>query len=128
MTEINQVYRTAKKHLQPLLLMLRCEHKYELGWADVHWIGLGASGWIENKLIPASGRCPDHFTLEQMIWGETIVSMPGGRWHLLGLRGDTWYLLTAQQARTWFDGGPLEGAVQQRGRFPTREILRELVK
>ncbi len=59
------------------------------------------------------------------MWGECEYAV-GGRWHLLGLRLSEpaeWWLMTAPQAREWFDGAAPEPAVRASGRFPLREVL-----
>jgi hypothetical protein len=42
---------------------------------------------------------------------------------LLGRCGPEWWLLTAPQARAWFEGHAPEPAVRASGRFPLREVL-----
>ena len=133
MTEASQVRAQLRSHVGPLLRLVATSAPVAVANSDVpdhHWCGRGASGWIESKLIPASGRRPDHFTLGQLMWGEEEVAA-GGRWHLLGLVQSAparWVLYDTVGARAWF-----EGAADDRwlfsvsGRFPTRELLRALI-
>jgi len=98
---------------------------FEGGIPDWHYTMLrgGVSGWLEDKLIPPSRRCPAIFTIDQILWGEAEVAA-GGRWHLLGLesRTRTWMLFDVIQARAWFDGLDYDLVVEARGPFPTKEI------
>lgn len=123
MTEATQVDAAVRRHLGPLGRFRRVTHAVDPGWPDFYYVVRGTSGWLEDKLIPPSLRCPAKFTLDQLLWAEEEIAA-GGRWHLLGLetRSRTWYLLNARQAREWFDGGGLTAAVVARGTFPTREI------
>jgi hypothetical protein len=123
MTEVNQVDAAVRRHLGPLGRFKRVTHATEAGWPDWHWAMRGRSGWLEDKLIPPSRRCPGAFTLDQITWGEEEVRA-GGSWHLLGLepRTRTWLLVTVGHARIWFDGGPLNAEVEETGVFPTKAI------
>jgi len=122
MTEATQVNGAIRSHLGPLGLFIRMEHAFDVGVADWYYQLRGAMGWIEAKLIVKSGRRPDHFTREQLMWGEAIVAH-GGRWHLLGLRDpQTWVLYDAYQARAWFDNKENKPLVSYNGSFPTRLI------
>jgi len=121
-TERNQVNAVARKHLAPYGLWRRCEHSFEAGWADCYYVLCGRQGWLECKLIPGAP-----FTIEQLLWGEQEVAA-GGRWHLLAKRADEWLLLNVMQARLWYETGMLTGVVQERGKFPTRTILKELTR
>ena len=125
MTEANQVDAAVRRHLGPLGRWIRMQSAIDAGVPDWHYTMLrgGVSGWLEDKLIPPSRRCPGTVTLDQILWGEAEVAA-GGRWHLLGLepRTRTWLLMTSGQARAWFDGGPLAAVIESTGRFPTREI------
>lgn len=126
MTERRQVNHTARRYLAPYGRWLRFENRIgDGGWPDQYYILRGVSGWVESKLIPASGRCPDNFTLLQVIWGEEETAA-GGRWHLLGLRESEpaeWWLLDSKLAREWYNGQNVTPLVQISGRFPLREIL-----
>jgi hypothetical protein len=87
------------------------------------------TGWIESKLIPASGKRPDKFTLEQLMWGEE-ETVAGGRWHLFGLvqsKPACWVLYDAPRARAWYEGSDVEPIFAISGRFPTRELLRAIL-
>lgn len=106
----------------------------EPGTPDWYYRMRGAAGWVEAKLIPATGRCPEHFTLEQLMWGEDEVKY-GGRWNLLGLREGRarqpreWVVFDAAGARDWFEGAALADTAIYRevGPFPTRDIAFLLV-
>lgn len=122
MTEATQVDAAVRRNLGPLGRWKRVTHP-EPGWPDWAWTMRGKSGWVEDKLIPPSRRCPPKFTLDQLVWAED-EARAGGSWHLLGLepQSRTWFLLTVGQAREWFDGGELTALVIARGVFPTKEI------
>lgn len=100
----------------------------DAGVPDWYYVLRGTPGWLEDKLIPPSRRCPDTFTREQLMWGEAEVAA-GGRWHLLGLepRTRTWLLFNAAQARAWFDGEDYDLTVEATGLFPTKAIALALV-
>lgn len=122
MTERNQVHAVARKYLAPFGRFERVDTPLADGWPDVYYNLRRVSGWIEEKIVEPSGRCPDHLTLEQVMWGEAEVRA-GGRWYLLARCGSTWWLMTAAACRVWREGGPAEPIFAIRGRFPTREIL-----
>lgn len=125
MTEANQIDAAVRTHLGPYGHWVRIPPGFEAGLPDWHYTMLrgGISGWIEDKLIPASRRCPALFTIDQLLWGEAEVAA-GGRWHLLGLepRTRTWMLFNAAQARAWFEDRDHDLVVETTGSFPTREI------
>ena len=123
MTEATQVDDAVRRHLGPLGHFKRVTHATEAGWPDWCYTMRGISGWLEDKLIPPSRRCPSLFTLDQLLWGEAEVAA-GGRWHLLGLepRTRTWLLFNAQQARAWFDGLNHDYMVEAAGPFPMKAI------
>lgn len=128
MTEVNQVHTNVRRHLGPYGLWLRFEDKLQLGVPDWHYVSRGNVGWMEAKVVPAAGKCPRHFTLEQLMWGGAYVAA-GGRWCLLALvlsEPATWRLYDVLGARAWFDGRPDLWAFSISGRFPTREILDEV--
>jgi hypothetical protein len=122
MTESNQVNRALREHLGPFGRMLRVEHRLEIGWPDWHYTLRGVSGWIEAKLFPRSGRAPEAFTLDQLIWGEEEIRA-GGRWTLLGRRGDEWVAYDAPGARALFDGRSNAPLFALPGPFPVRAAL-----
>jgi hypothetical protein len=124
-TERNQVNVTARRFYKPYGRWERLESRIGVGWPDQYYVLRGVSGWVESKLIPASGARPKEFTLDQLIWGELEVAA-GGRWHLLGLRQSEpaeWWLLDPVLARLWYEGEPCEPLVRISGRFPLRETL-----
>jgi hypothetical protein len=123
-TEANQVDAAVRRHLGPLGRFKRVTHATEPGWPDWHYVCRGQQGWLEDKLIPPSCRCPGTFTLDQLIWGEAEAAA-GGRWHLLGLepRSRTWLLFNAHQARRWYDGLDHDLTVEATGLFPTKELV-----
>lgn len=124
MTEANQVNGAIRAHLGPLGLFRRCEHAYDVGWPDWWYALRGTSGWIEAKLIPATGQCPDHFTLDQIFWAEKTVAH-GVPWFLLGLRAPrSWVLYDVGSARKWFDGIENLPIFDIPGKFPTAEVVR----
>lgn len=126
MTERNQVDGAVSAHLGPLGRFVRIDSAFAAGVPDWHYVLRGTSGWIESKLVPRSGRRPDHFTREQLLWGEAEVAA-GGRWFLLALREPRiWLLYDALGARAWFDGTGNRPIVESPGRFPTREIVRAI--
>ena len=123
MTEISQINSIVRRHLAPLGRFIRMESSIIVGLPDWYYVLRGQSGWIEAKLVPPSKRCPSHFTLDQILWGEAEVAA-GGRWHLLGLEPRTraWMLFDVGQARAWFDGENHDLVAEATGPFPTREI------
>ena len=123
MTEANQIDAAVRHHLGPLGRWVRMPPGFEGGVPDWHWTMRGRSGWLEDKLVPASRRCPGTFTREQLMWAEAEVAA-GGRWHLLGLepRTRTWMLFDVGQARAWFDDRDHDLVLEATGPFPTREI------
>jgi len=134
-TEASQVRAALRRHLGPHLRLVPFSEPQAVrrtGVPDHYWIGKagalrGVSGWIESKLIPANGAAPEHFTLEQEMWGREEVAA-GGRWHLLGLvesRPARWVLYDAPRGRAWREGIANDPLLAVSGRFPTREILRE---
>ncbi len=131
MTETNQVHDVAKRHLAPYGRWDRVDNAAHLGWPDVDYTLFGVHGYCEEKIIPASGRCPDHFTLEQLMWGEREVAL-GGRWFLLGRQAmahnriATWILYDAPGARVWFEGDAERWLFRTIGDFPTRQVLDRL--
>lgn len=122
MTESSQVWSVARKYLAPFGRIQRLENRLDVGWPDSVYTLRRVSGWLELKLVPTSGRCPEHFTLDQLTWGELEVAA-GGRWHLLARRGREWVLYDAVGARAWFDGTENAPLIAQTGRFPLRDIL-----
>lgn len=128
MTEKRQVNHTARRYLAPYGRWTRIENRVGDGTPDQHYTLRAVSGWVESKLIPASGACPAEFTRDQLMWGEAETAA-GGKWFLLGLRLSApaeWWLLDAPTARAWFEGRPFEPLVRVSGRFPLREILDRL--
>lgn len=107
MTERNQVNKTVGAILRPYGRWQRLEHAHDRGWPDVAYTLLGVSGWAESKLIPTNGKCPEIFTLEQLMWGEAEVKA-GGLWHLIGRRESAgeWWILDVEAARAWYEGVP----------------------
>ena len=125
MTEATQVDDAVRRHLGPLGHFKRVTHATEAGWPDFHFVLRGQQGWLEDKLIPPSRRCPSTFTLDQLRWGEAEVAA-GGSWHLLGLepRTRTWMLFNVVQAGMWFAGRDGYGlVVEATGVFPTKELV-----
>lgn len=126
MTEATQVWHQLRDKLTPFGRLERCEHAFASGWPDVYYNLRRVSGWLELKLAPASGRCPEHLTREQVLWG-CEEERAGGHWYLLVKLGDgTWVLLTAGQANSWQLGGNLayvEPLLQRSGPFPWRAVL-----
>jgi hypothetical protein len=123
MTEVNQIDAAVKHHLSPYGRFVRMQSAIDAGVPDFHYAMCGTSGWLEDKLIPASRRCPNAFTLDQLLWGEAEVAA-GGRWHLLGLepRTRTWMLFNVAQARRWFGGLDHDLVIEAAGPFPTKAI------
>ncbi len=124
MTEANQVDAAVRRHLGHLGRWQRMTHATEPGWPDWRYIMRGQQGWLEDKLIPPSRRCPATFTRDQILWGEAEIAA-GGRWHLLGLepRTRTWMLFNAAQARRWFDDLDHDLVVEAVGLFPTKALV-----
>lgn len=127
MTERNQVNEMVKRHLGPLGRFVRIENPINPGTPDWHYVLRGVSGWLEDKLIPPSRRCPGAFTLDQLLWGEAETAARG-RWHLLGLepRTRTWMLFDAAQARAWYENRDHDLVVEETGPFPTKAIAQAL--
>lgn len=126
MTEATQVWHVVRDNYSIFGILRRCEHAYEKGWPDVSYVLRRVSGWLELKLAPASGRCPDHLTWEQVLWGLE-EQKAAGRWYLLAkLEDDTWVLLDAKGAESWYRGGNLsyvQPLLQRSGPFPWRAVL-----
>jgi len=128
MTEAYQVYRAVNRDLAPYGRFIRVSDSTASGIPDYYYLVRGASGWLECKLLPLSGRCPDHFTLEQLLWGEEETAH-GGRWYLLGLCGNEWSLRDPVGARAFRDGKRERPTLLvQRGPFPSRDILKILIR
>lgn len=127
MTESSQVGATARKwlHAPPAFVYQRVENSLVKGWPDADYLLLGVAGKVEHKLLPKSGACPKHFTLEQLKFGMTW-SAAGGLWHLLGLRVDEWRLYDVAGAREFYYGRADAPLVAVRGSFPTGAILEYL--
>lgn len=130
MTEATQVWKVMRPLVAPYGRFKRIEsNSTELGIPDLSYTLLsprGRQGWLELKLFDAIGRCPLHFTRNQIMWGEDEVEA-GGNWHLFGRWESTWLLYDAAEARKLFDGEESSPIFQQSGRFPLRELLRELM-
>lgn len=121
MTESSQVWHVTREHLSPFGRLVRIENRLEIGFPDVYFCLRGQSGWIELKLLPLSGRVPDHFTREQLLWGRAEYEA-GGRWYLLGKRGAHWVLYDYPKAEQWFKGQEAR-LFSVEGKFPTKLIL-----
>lgn len=122
MTEARQVHEPARRALAPFGRFLRVDNPLTPGGADTYYILRQVPGWIEEKVVPPSGRCPDHFTREQLLWGEAEVRA-GGRWYLLARCGPEWWLMDVGAARRWFEGGEAEPMLRAAGAFPTKQVL-----
>ena len=127
MTESSQVGATARKrlHAPPAFLYQRVENALVKGWPDADYLLLGVAGKVEHKLLPKSGACPKHFTLEQLKFGMTWCAA-GGLWHLLGLREDEWRLYDITGAREFFYGRADAPIVAVRARLPQAALFRIL--
>ena len=122
MTEVYQVNNMVKKYLAPYGRVERIENRLTSGWPDYYLLLRRVPSWLECKLIEPSGKIPDHFTLDQIMWGEAEVRN-GGRWHLLARCGPAWWLMDSAGCRSWYQGGPPVPLFSITGRFPVREIL-----
>lgn len=122
MTEAAQVHKVAYRYMAPFGRMVRVENRLLVGTPDAYYVLRRISGWLEEKIVPKSGRPPKHFTLDQILWGEDEVRS-GGRWYLLARCEAEWWLMDIVQARKWWAGEPAAPSVRMTGRFPTREIL-----
>jgi hypothetical protein len=112
------------------------QDRVALGVPDFYYLLKGVSGWLECKLIPSNGHCPQHLTLEQVMWGEEEV-VKGGHWYMLGLRVTHWQLYDVLGARALYANKHQAGIPKSTdkgerqdhalftlaGHFPTREIL-----
>lgn len=130
MTEATQVWAVCRKHVAPYGRWKRIEDRLEAGVPDVSYTLLrpyGRQGWLELKLFRDENRCPYHFTLEQLMWGEAEEAA-GGNWHLLGRCGSTWLMYDVVEARILFEGGQATPCFRISGRFPLRELLLELAR
>lgn len=125
MTEANQVHSVASKYLTPFGRFERVDNPLVDGFPDVYYNLFGVSGWVEEKLISLNGKAPDHFTLDQLLWGERETAL-GGRWFLLGRCGPAWVLYDAPGARAWYEGTAERWLFRLTGRFPLREVLDRL--
>jgi len=130
MTEATQVWKVMRPLVAPYGRFKRIEsHSTDSGIPDLSYTLLnprGRQGWLELKLFDAIDRCPHHFTRDQIMWGEAEIEA-GGNWHLFGRYESTWLLFDAAQARKLFDGEATSPIIRQSGRFPLRELLRELM-
>ena len=124
-TEATQVKAVARRYLAPYIRLVAIEGVFAPGVPDFYYCGWGVSGWCEAKLIPTSGRRPDHFTLDQLLWGEAEIAA-GGLWHLLGRSGAYWIMYDALGARAWYEGAAERWLFRISGRFPLREVLDRL--
>lgn len=124
MTEAAQVHKVAARYLAPFGRLVRIENRLtdKLGLPDVYYVLRHVQGWLEEKIVPASGRPPKHFTLDQVQWGEEEIRA-GGRWHLLARCDREWWLMDVRQARQWWEGAPAVPLIRVTGRFPMREVL-----
>lgn len=119
------VWKVARTYLSPYGRLVRIENQIGSGTPDLFYTLRKISGWLELKLLPESGAVPDHFTREQLMWGQAEAAA-GGRWHMLGRSGAAWVLYDAPRARRWFDGEANDPIFAVTGRFPLREVLDEL--
>lgn len=125
MTEANQVCRIVSDRLRPYGRIIRIQDAVGIGIPDYYYCVKGVSGWLECKLLPKNGRCPEHFTLAQVLWAEEEV-LNGGRWFLLGKRATEWLLYDAVGARAFKNGDKAWTLLCQTGPFPTVDILKAL--
>jgi hypothetical protein len=126
MTEYNQVCRIVSDRLRPYGRIIRISDAVSIGIPDFYYLLRKVSGWLECKILPTNGRCPAHFTLEQLLWGEEETAK-GGRWYLLGLCGAEWRMYDAAGARAFRDGDCQWPLYCQIGPFPTSDILKILI-
>jgi hypothetical protein len=130
MTEATQVWKVMRPIVSPYGRFKRIEsHTTDLGIPDVSYTLLnprGYQGWLELKLFETIGRCPPHLTRDQILWGESEVEA-GGSWHLFGRYEGVWLLYNIEEARKMFDGEQSSPIFDIQGRFPLRELLRELM-
>lgn len=126
MTEINQICRAVSRNLSPYGRIIRIQDAVAVGIPDYYYLIRGVSGWMECKMIPLSGRCPEHFTKEQLLWAEAEMAH-GGRWFLLARRGSEWLMYDAVGARAFKDGEKAWARLCQTGPFPTLDILKVLI-
>lgn len=126
LTEFNQICRIVSRSLSPYGRIIRIQDSVASGIPDFYYLLRGTSGWLECKLLPANGRCPAHFTLEQLMWGEEETAK-GGHWFLLGLRDGTWLLYDAAGARAFKDGEKSWTRLSRTGPFPVLDLLKVLI-
>jgi len=130
-TEKNQVNEAIATHLRPLGLWRRWEGVVGSGQPDWDYWLRRQHGWLEAKILPASGNPPDHLTLEQILWAEEEVRW-GGRWHLLGkrlaagLKPAAWLLYDVAGARAWLDGTANRPVLMVTGPFPRDALVEAL--
>lgn len=130
MTEASTVWAPCRKYVTPYGRWKRIENGLSnvKGVPDVSYTLLrprGYQGWIELKLFDEIGKCPQHFTRDQILWGEEEVRF-GGSWHLFGRCAMVWIIYDAAEARKLFDGEVSSPIFQIQGRFPLQELFRAL--
>lgn len=126
MTERSQINAAVRRHLGPLGFWERVESPITPGLPDWHYFMRLREGWLEDKLVPETRRCPKKFTLDQLLWAKRYVSF-GGLWHLLGLTPSrTWLLFDYPAADRWFHSGECAPVLAVRGAFPTGELMARL--
>ena len=124
MTEISEVWDNLRKQIGIYGHFTRIESPTIAGIPDVAYTLFGCSGWVENKLFGRMGVCPDHLTLEQVLWGEAEVRA-GGRWFLFGRNKEFWLLYDIRGARALLTGEPSFPLIQT-FKFPLQVLLETL--
>ncbi len=111
----------------PLGNVRRFENSCDFGTPDVHYTlriaNIPVSGWLELKILAASGRAPEHLTLDQVLWGRAEVAA-GGRWHMLCRAGRDWLLYDVEGAAALFRGDLTSIPIfRHRGKFPLAALI-----
>lgn len=128
MHENSVIWHAVRRNLGPLGHVVRVENACETGTPDVYYAlrigGVGISGWLELKILAASGRAPKHLTLDQVLWGRAEVSA-GGKWHMLCRSGQEWLLHDVDGAAALFKGETTSTPIfrQAAGKFPLALLI-----
>gem|GEM_PF-2712770 len=127
-TESRQVNAVCREALSPYGAWRRVENRLPPGGCpDAAYALLGVCGVVELKLGLVEGKCPEHLTFDQIIWGRIWTASPAhGLWHLLLLVDRVWLLYDLPGATKLFEGHGSFPLVRHEGSFPRTAILNYL--